>query len=95
MNKPFRFGVQIGGSFTPEAFATKAARAEELGYSTYYFPDHFIDTELAPMVAMAAAASATSTLNVGALVFDNDYKHPAILAKEIATIDAWLKKKGS
>ena len=26
MMKPFRFGVQIGGSFTPEAFATKAAR---------------------------------------------------------------------
>ncbi len=87
MTKPFRFGVQVGGSFTPEAFATKAARAEELGYSTFYFPDHFIDTELAPMVAMATAAAVTSTLNVGALVFDNDYKHPAILAKEIATID--------
>ena len=26
-------------------------------------------------------------MRVGALVFDNDYKHPAILAKEIATID--------
>ena len=87
MTKPFRFGVQVGGTFTPEAFATKAARAEELGYSTFYFPDHFIDTELAPMVAMATAAAVTSTLNVGALVFDNDYKHPAILAKEIATID--------
>jgi probable F420-dependent oxidoreductase len=87
MTKPFRFGVQIGGSFTPEAFATKAARAEELGYSTYYFPDHFIDTELAPTVAMAMAAAVTTTLRVGALVFDNDYKHPAILAKEVATID--------
>jgi len=87
MTKPFRFGVQIGGSFTPEAFATKAQRAEELGYSTFYFPDHFIDTELAPMVAMGMAAAVTKDLRVGALVFDNDYKHPAILAKEIATID--------
>ena len=33
------------------------------------------------------AAEATKTLRVGALVFDNDYKHPAILAKEMATID--------
>ncbi len=50
-------------------------------------PDHFIDTRLAPMVALAIAAEATTTLRVGALVFDNDYKHPAILAKEMATID--------
>ena len=87
MTKAFRFGVQVGGSHTGESLATLARRAEELGYATVYFPDHFIDTELAPMVAMSAAASATSTLRVGALVFDNDYKHPAILAKEIATID--------
>ena len=87
MVKQFRFGVQIGGSFTPESFVEKAQRAEELGYSTLYFPDHFIDTELAPMVAMAMAAASTTTLRTGALVFDNDYKHPAILAKEIATID--------
>jgi probable F420-dependent oxidoreductase len=87
MSRPFRFGVQAGGSHTPESFAALAQRAEELGYATMYFPDHFIDTELAPMVAMACAASATSTLRVGALVFDNDYKHPAILAKEAATLD--------
>ncbi len=87
MVKNFRFGVQIGGSFNPESFTQTAQRAEELGYSTLYFPDHFIDTELAPMVAMAMAAASTKTLRVGALVFDNDYKHPAILAKEIATID--------
>jgi probable F420-dependent oxidoreductase len=34
-----------------------------------------------------AAASATTTLRVGALVFDNDYKHPLVLAKELATMD--------
>ena len=33
------------------------------------------------------AAAHTTTLRVGSLVFDNDYKHPAILAKETATID--------
>ena len=87
MTKAFRFGVQIGGSFDPGSFVALARRSEELGYSTVYFPDHFVDTELAPMVGMATAAAATSTLRVGALVFDNDYKHPAILAKEIASID--------
>jgi probable F420-dependent oxidoreductase len=34
-----------------------------------------------------AAADATETLRVGALVWDNDYKHPVVLAKEIATLD--------
>ena len=49
-------------------------------------PDHFGE-ELAPLPAIAMAAAHTTTLKIGALVFDNDYKHPAILAKEAATID--------
>src|SRR4029077_19868570 len=40
-----------------------------------------------PLPAIAMAAAHTTTLRIGALVFDNDYKHPAILAKESATID--------
>ena len=34
-----------------------------------------------------AAADATERLRVGALVWDNDYRHPVVLAKELATID--------
>jgi probable F420-dependent oxidoreductase len=34
-----------------------------------------------------AAADATTKLRVGALVFDNDYRHPVVLAKEAATLD--------
>jgi probable F420-dependent oxidoreductase len=49
-------------------------------------PDHFGD-QLAPVPALAAAAAVTTTLKVGALVFDNDYRHPLILAKEAATVD--------
>ena len=47
-------------------------------------PDHFGE-ELAPMPAIAMAAAHTTTLKIGALVFDNDYKHPAILAVMRAT----------
>jgi probable F420-dependent oxidoreductase len=49
-------------------------------------PDHFGD-QLAPMPALMAAADATTDLKVGALVFANDYKHPVVLAKEVATLD--------
>jgi probable F420-dependent oxidoreductase len=60
---------------------------EDLGYSTLFMPDHFIETELAPMPAIAIAAAHTTALRVGMLVLGNDYKHPAVTAKEAATID--------
>lgn len=87
MANPFRFGVQCGGDRDRASFEQLARKIEALGYATLYLPDHFIDTEMAPIVGMAVAAQATKSLRVGALVFDNDYKHPAILAKEIATLD--------
>lgn len=49
-------------------------------------PDHFTE-QLAPLPALTAAAMATSTLRIGALVWDNDYKHPVVFAKEMATLD--------
>jgi probable F420-dependent oxidoreductase len=86
MTKPFRFGVQISNAQSASAWRDKARKLEDLGYSTLFMPDHFGE-ELAPLPAIAMAAAHTATLKVGALVFDNDYKHPAILAKEAATID--------
>ena len=82
----FRFGVQVAKATSGPEWAELARQAEDLGYSTLFMPDHFGD-QLAPVPALMAAADATTTLNVGALVFDNDYKHPLVLAKEIATID--------
>jgi probable F420-dependent oxidoreductase len=49
-------------------------------------PDHFGD-QLAPVPALMTAADATTALRIGALVWDNDYKHPVVLAKELATMD--------
>lgn len=82
----FRFGVQLSSAADGQAWAELARKTEDLGYSTLFIPDHF-DDQLAPVPALTAAACATTTLRVGALVFDNDYKHPAVLAKECATID--------
>ena len=86
--RSFRFGVQSGlpGATEPGAWAELARRVEALGYSSLSIPDHLTD-QLAPIAAMTAAAAATTSLKVGALVFGNDYRHPVMLAKEIATID--------
>ena len=85
-SRRFRFGIQLSSAPNGEDWAALARKAEGLGYSTLFLPDHFGD-QLAPLPAMMAAADATSDLRVGALVFDNDYKHPVVLAKELATVD--------
>ncbi len=83
---PFRFGVQCHRAASAAEWAATARRVEDLGYSTLMVPDHFGD-QLAPLAALQAAADATSSLRVGALVLDNDFRHPVVLAKEAATID--------
>lgn len=85
-SRPFRFGVQANGSLSARAWTELARRVEGLGYSTLTMPDHF-DDQLAPVPALTAAAAVTESLRVGALVWDNDYKHPLVLAKELATMD--------
>jgi probable F420-dependent oxidoreductase len=84
--RPFRFAVQSNGTADAAAWRAHARKVEDLGYSTLYLPDHFTE-QWGPLVALTVAAEATSTLNVGSLVFDNDYRHPVVLAKEVATLD--------
>ena len=63
-----------------------AKKAEDLGYSALLMPDHFGD-QLAPVAALSTAAAVTQNLRVGTLVFANDFRHPAVLAKDTATMD--------
>ena len=85
--RKFRFGVQASTARTGAEWAEQARTIEDLGYSTLFMPDHFVDAALAPMVALPFAAAATTTLRIGMLVLGNDYKHPAVVAKEAATLD--------
>jgi probable F420-dependent oxidoreductase len=83
----FRFGVMVRNTGSAKEFTETARRAEALGYSTLFVPDHFVDHELAPTVALAHAAAVTDTLRIGPLVLGNDYKHPVVLAREVGTLD--------
>jgi probable F420-dependent oxidoreductase len=85
-HRPFRFGIQASKANTRDLWVDLARRSEGNGYSCLTMPDHF-DDQLAPVPALMTAANVTTTLRVGALVWDNDYKHPAVLAKELATMD--------
>ena len=85
-HRPFRFGVQVSRTATGREWSDLARKVEATGFDVFTMPDHFTD-QLAPVPAMAAAAAVTTDLRFCALVYDNDYKHPLILAKEMATMD--------
>jgi probable F420-dependent oxidoreductase len=87
MNRPFRFA---GGLFRAESnpeWAEGARRLESSGYDTLVIADHFSPVYFAPIPALTAAALATTRLRVLCTVFANDFRHPATLAKEVATAD--------
>ncbi len=97
--RPFRFGVQSFSATSGDAWRDIARRSEAHGYSVLNLADHFLGPgpaqeasghppqEIATVPAMAVAAEATTRLRVGCRVFCIDYRHPVMLAKEVATLD--------
>ena len=86
MTHRFRFGVIMKLPLAGRTWAQSAKHVEDLGFSTLVVPDHF-DDQLAVGPALADVAAATTTLRLGALVYGNDYRHPVMTAKEVATLD--------
>src|SRR5215211_4102201 len=87
--RPFRFGVQSGGAAAlenPRSWTEHARMVEDLGFATLQVPDHLFPL-LSPLPALAAAAQVTSKLRLGTLVLNQAWRHPAVLAKEAATVD--------
>ena len=86
--RPFRFGVQCSTppEYSPQGWAELARTIEDLGYSVLTVADHF-DDQFAPVPALMAAADATTSLRLGALVLCTDYTHPVVIAKQAATLD--------
>src|SRR6202521_2726733 len=84
--RPFTFVVQEHHAESARQWRERARAIESMGYKALYLPGHF-DGQPSPIAALMAAADATATLRIGSLVFDNDYRHPVVLAKEAATLD--------
>ena len=84
--RPFRFLADVGSIVSGPELAATARRAEDLGFDTLVIPDHLI-SQLSPVVTMATVAAVTSTMRVAAFVLNNDLRHPAVLAQDLASID--------
>ena len=85
-HRPIRFGTGGGRVADRERLIAAARRAEDIGYSTFSMADHF-GLPLAPLIALQAVADATTTIRITQTVLAQDFRHPAMLAKELATLD--------
>src|SRR5215472_16120057 len=85
-----RFGVVSESVREGRAWLDFARRVEDGGIDALLLRDHFsagpFGQQLAPFSGLAAAAAVTTRLRVGTLVLSNDFRHPAILAHEAASL---------
>jgi probable F420-dependent oxidoreductase len=87
LTRPFRFGVVVMEALGREAWREQAKRAEGLGYDILLAPDHIGIGLPGWPAALMAAADATDRLRIGTYVLDNNFRHPAFVAQDAATLD--------
>ncbi|MEI4281406.1 TIGR03621 family F420-dependent LLM class oxidoreductase [Klenkia terrae] len=91
MTRPFRFiapAPRLGTD--PAAWRAEVRRIEDLGFTTMSIGDHLSSGwVLEPLTAMTVAAEATTSLRVLSLALANDYRHPVLLHKALATLDVF------
>ena len=92
-NKTMRFGFWPNPRSDYKATKTLAQHAEATGWDGIWLADHFLPEEqaLIPVhecwITMAALARDVPRVRLGTLVAGNTYRHPAVLANMVATLD--------
>jgi probable F420-dependent oxidoreductase len=84
--RPFRFLADARAVVDGRTLAEAARRAESTGFAGLVVPDHLID-QLSPIPALATIAAVTDRLRIGTFVLNNDLRHPAVLAQDLASLD--------
>jgi probable F420-dependent oxidoreductase len=84
--RPFSFLAEAADAQDLAALTERARRAEASGITTLVLPDHLVPVP-APIPWLTAVATVTERLRVSPFVLNNDLRHPAVLAKDLATID--------
>jgi probable F420-dependent oxidoreductase len=95
-----RFGIhlpQYGRAASAEAIATAARRAEQLGFDDVWVSDHVVQPAdqgypspylFDPLLTLAWAAAATTSVGLGTSVLVASQYHPLWLANATASLDA-------
>jgi probable F420-dependent oxidoreductase len=85
--RPFRFLATVDEYAGAAELTSVARRAEAVGCSAFVVPDHLIG-QYAVLPVLAVVAAATERLRVGTFVLNVGLRHPAVLAQDLATLDA-------
>jgi len=80
-----QFGVAFHGAESAHEFARLVRRASELGFDVFAAPDHL--GMAGPFTALAAAGAIDSGLRLRTYVLNVGFWNPALLAREVATLD--------
>ena len=85
-----RFGIVSESVREGRAWLDFARQVEDSGIDVLLLRDHFsagaFGQQLAPFSGLAAAAAVTTRLRLGTMVLSNDFRHPAIVALEAASL---------
>ncbi|MEM8924067.1 MAG: LLM class F420-dependent oxidoreductase [Actinomycetota bacterium] len=90
-------GADVGAASIPAVLGSTAAAAEELGFDWFVLSDHWFQMEMVGAVddpmpegytSLGYLAAVTSRVHLGLLVTGVTYRHPGLLAKTVATVDA-------
>jgi probable F420-dependent oxidoreductase len=84
--RPFRFGVLVDRRHDRESWLASVGDVDSLGYDVVLAGDHLGDG-ISTLPALVTAAQTHPRLRLSTYVIDNDYRHPAVLAMEAATVD--------
>jgi probable F420-dependent oxidoreductase len=81
----FRFGFSGSGFGSVDEVVDTAVRAEQAGFDSFVLAD--LPGALSPLIALAAAARATSTIGLAPFVLNTGLWNPDTVARELATLD--------
>jgi probable F420-dependent oxidoreductase len=85
-SRPLRLGLGLFGQGSVASLTEEARRAEQIGFDVVLLPDHLgLTAPLPPLVAIAQAAP---TLRVSNLVLNASFYRPALLARDLASVDS-------
>ena len=82
---PFRFAIQAVDFADAAGVSAHAREIESLGYDEMFSYDHTGTVD--PFTPLMVAAGVTTRLRFGPLVLNNEFHHPALLARTAASVD--------
>src|ERR1700693_2883364 len=84
--RPTRFGLGLGFVGSVAETVEKAKRAADVGFDVVMVGDHLGDS--GPLPTLVAIADAVPSIRISTLVINTPLYRPAMLARDLATVDA-------